>query len=179
MGCRVSLVPLQQVHFPLLERWLNAPHVWPWWPRDEGVWTLEAIRKKYTPRTEGKAEVAPGVCKPLAAFVIYAGDQPAGYIQGYHVEDFPRERPVTGLPPSTMVFDLLTGEESLLGQGTGCQAILLLATRFRKQDYLFADPDPRNHAAVRCYQKAGLKPLQWFSDCVWMLGQPGHEGVQP
>ena len=55
----ITFEPLNESHFPLLSKWLEAPHVKAWWDRDM-TYTMDLVRKQYSARisslrTEGEA----------------------------------------------------------------------------------------------------------------------------
>jgi hypothetical protein len=43
---KITFIPLQESHFPLLLKWLEAPHVKAWWDQDVH-WNLELIKEKF------------------------------------------------------------------------------------------------------------------------------------
>ena len=56
--------PLQRSEFPLLQKWLAAPHVAVWWNERFDLSSLEA---KYGPSIEGT--------EPIYVYVIYVPDR--------------------------------------------------------------------------------------------------------
>ena len=50
----ISFRPLCRSDFPLLQKWLSAPHVAAWWNESADLASIEA---KYGPRDEGRAYV--------------------------------------------------------------------------------------------------------------------------
>lgn len=48
----ITFEPLHESHFPLLLKWLEAPHVKKWWNRDV-TYTMELVREKYSSYVKG------------------------------------------------------------------------------------------------------------------------------
>jgi aminoglycoside 6'-N-acetyltransferase len=176
----ITFKPLNESHFPFLLKWLESPHVKKWWPADRSLgaggdqdvtYTIELVKEKYSSYVKGyKLEV--GAQKPIQAFIIYSDQNPVGYIQIYNAYDFPRSKPLLGLPSNLGAFDIFIGEEEVLKQGLGSKAIVqLLKLHGNQYSYIFADPDSSNIAAIKCYEKAGFKKVSEQQDTkdVWML----------
>lgn len=165
----VRFKPLTEADFPLLLQWLESPHVKKWWDHDV-VYTRDLIQEKYGDYVKGYTKIH-GSPKPMSAYIIHADDHPVGYSQVYDAYDFPRNPLLTGLPKSLGAFDILIGEIEFLGHNIGSLAIQLFVETyvFPKYRYAFADPDYRNEAAVRAYEKAGLVILKRVDDVFWMV----------
>ena len=66
----ITFIPLAESHFPLLLRWLEAPHVKAWWDQDV-TWTLELVREKYGNYIKGNKRLKlnnQAIEKPTHAF---------------------------------------------------------------------------------------------------------------
>lgn len=169
----ITFAPLQKTHFPLLLKWLYAPHARQWWDKDVN-WTPELIEKKYTPYTEG-FKILGNIKKPMHAFVIEANKVPVGYIQYYDKYDFPPEQgySVEGLPESLAAIDFYIAEEEYLGKGIATQALtdFLKTHVFKDFTACFVDPDTANEAAIRTYEKAGFKVVKEIPELAvtWMV----------
>ncbi len=167
----ISFKPLLESHFPLLLKWLEKPHVKTWWDPDI-LWTEEQIRNKYRSYVQGY-KLENGVVKTIHAFIIEADDHPIGYIQVYNAYDFPRSSPLSDLPEYLAAFDILIGDQEYLSKGIGSLALTLFWGTFFKGNYqaVFADPDRRNIAAIRAYEKAGFKKMKEnpATNETWML----------
>jgi RimJ/RimL family protein N-acetyltransferase len=149
----LSFRPVTAADYPLLRRWLNAPHISEWWgaPEEE----LGFIRDM----VEGRDTTRP--------YLIELDGEPVGYIQcwfiGHHqnarwLADHPR---LAELPSDAVGVDLSIGEASLLSRGIGSAALaafvrMLLAEGHRT---IIIDPDPENARAVRAYARAGFRPI--------------------
>lgn len=167
----ITFRPLTESHFPLLLKWLELPHVKAWWDQDVN-WTPELIQEKYASYVKGY-KLEKNEPKEIHAFIICVNEIPIGYIQFYNAYDFPRAKPLCGLPESLAAFDIFIGEHDYLSKGIGSTALKLFFERFcdPKFDSIFADPESANMAAIRTYEKAGLKRVRENSDAgeIWML----------
>jgi hypothetical protein len=182
----ITFEPLNESHFPLLLKWLEAPHVKAWWDQDM-TYTMNLVREKYSSRisslrTEGEAihknndgwiALSSAPCNDvIQGFIIHNNQNPVGYIQIYNAYDFLKCKPLSSLPENLGAFDIFIGKEEALGQGLGSTAISEFLRLYSNQyTYIFADPDSRNIAAVKCYEKAGFKKVSEQEDTgeVWML----------
>lgn len=166
----LSFLPLAESHFPLLLKWLEAPHVKKWWDQDL-VYTLDLVKEKYSDYVKGYKQID-GLHKPIQAYLICLDNQPVGYIQIYNVYDFPRSKPLTGLPENLGGIDIFIGEEAFLGKGLGPQAMAKFLGLYAKDySYVFVDPDVNNIVAIKAYEKAGFRKLseQLTTQEIWML----------
>jgi GNAT superfamily N-acetyltransferase len=166
----ITFEPLNESHFSLLLKWLEAPHVKKWWDQDV-TYTLELVHKKYSSYVKGY-KLVDGQQKPIQGFIIHNNQNPIGYIQIYNAYDFPRSKTLSGLPANLGAFDIFIAEESALQQGLGSKAILeFLKLHGSQYSHMFADPDSNNIAAVKAYEKAGFKRVSEQQDTgeTWML----------
>lgn len=162
LNMNILFIPLQESHFPLLLKWLKAPHVKVWWDQDV-LWTLELIKEKYGDYVKGY-KLEKGAKKPIQAYIIYGNDDSFGYIQLYNAYDFSREGsiPLEGLQKSLATIDIFIGEEEYVGKGLGSR----IMTQFLKEyvdpyyDACLVDPDTANMQAIRAYEKAGFKKIK-------------------
>jgi len=176
----ITFEPLHASHFPLLLRWLEAPHVKKWWPADRSFsvggdqdvrYTMELVHEKYSAYIKGY-KLVDGVPQPIQGFIIYSDQTPVGYIQIYNAYDFPRSKTLSGLPANLGAFDIFIGEEEVLKQGLGSKAILeFLKLHGNQYSHIFVAPDSSNIAAIKCYEKAGFKKVSEQEDTgeTWML----------
>ena len=167
---KITFIPVAKSHFPLLLKWLEAPHVKAWWDQDV-TYTLDLVHEKYSSYVKGY-KLVDGQQKPIKSFIIHNNQNPIGYIQIYNAYDFPRSKTLSGLPANLGAFDIFIGEESALQQGLGSKAILeFLKLHGNQYTHIFADPDSNNVAAVKCYKKAGFKKVSEQEDTgeVWMI----------
>jgi len=147
---QISFRHLTRNDFPLLQRWLNTPHVLQWW--DKPGPTAAEVEDKYLPRIEGR--------DPTDSFVIEYAARPIGYIQRYLIEDYPDYAQHIGLDERAAGIDVFIGDVDLIHQGLG-PALLKQFLR----DHIFDRPDIAscvsgpaisNSVAIRAYEKAGF-----------------------
>lgn len=152
----IDFIPLSEYHFPLLLKWLQAPHVKAWW--DQGIsYSQESVHKKYTTYAKGY-KLSRGISKPIQAYIIHFGNIPIGYIQTYNAYDFPRSPAIFDLPESLGAIDIFIGEEEYIQKGIGAIAIKTFIEKYvlTNYKYVFGDPEYNNEIAVRAYEKAGF-----------------------
>ena len=148
----MTLRPMSSGDMPLLYAWLQREHVRQWWG-DERFDTLESVAARYLPRLLAAEHVTP--------WIAMLGATPIGYCQSYVVagDDFwPDET-----DPGARGCDQFIGEGDLLGRGLGTELVCrLVDTIFRDPTVtkIQADPAPDNARAIRCYEKAGFRPLR-------------------
>ncbi len=151
---RIGFIPVCPEHYPLLHRWLTAPHMREWWgdPEEE----LSHIRAM----VEGRDTTRP--------FLIALDDEPVGYIQywfiGHHQnEQWVRDHPwLMDFPSNAIGVDLSIGDADRLSQGIGSAALAAFVRMLREQGHtnIIIDPDPANARAVRAYEKAGFRKMR-------------------
>ena len=176
----ITFKALHESDFPLLLKWLEAPHVKKYWPADRSFsvggdqdieWTPELIKAKYSSYACGY-KLVDGTEKPIRAYIIYADDRPIGYIQLYNAHDFPRSTKLTDLPEELGAFDIFIGEKECLGTGLGSAAITkFMQTYADNYTHIVVDPDIDNITAIKSYEKAGFQRMseQKDSNEVWMI----------
>lgn len=167
---KITFEALNDSYFRFLLKGLEAPHVKKWWDQDI-TYTLDEVKKKYGPYVKGYKEIE-GLKKPIQAYIIYVERVPIGYIQIYNAYDFPRSAPLLGLPKNLGAFDIFIGEKKYLGQNLGSKIIIKFLNLYGgTYTHIFTDPDLRNSAAIKCYEKAGFKRLGNQKDTgeLWMI----------
>jgi aminoglycoside 6'-N-acetyltransferase len=171
MSSPITFEPLSRAHFPLLFKWLKTPHVKAWWDQDM-QWTPTLIQEKYESYVRGY-KIHNDTARPIKAYIIHADTAPVGYIQYYNAYDFPRAKPLIGLPDNLAAFDMFIGEEHYLCKNIGSRALTLFFTLIAQGTYthVFADPDSANIGALKTYEKAGMQHIQVHQDIheVWMM----------
>jgi RimJ/RimL family protein N-acetyltransferase len=133
----ISFAHMTEEHIPLFRAWLQKPHVAEWWHHEPESVIRERLRQH----------------DHRYLFIPAIDGQPAGYVQVYQAES----------DPATLGLDMFIGEERYLRQGYG-SAILKAVVDFLLVEsdiqQLIVDPNPKNQHAIRCYQKAGFKPVK-------------------
>lgn len=149
-----------------MHRWLNTPHVRRWWYA-EGT-SYEEIEANYLPRIEGRDQTK--------SFLILHENEPIGFIQAYRISsgDDGAYASLVDVEGSAGV-DLFIGEATYLHRGLGSHIV----RRFFSE-HVFSDPgvdvcvigpEPGNVAAIRAYEKAGLR----FFKMIQVPGEPAPE----
>lgn len=141
----------------LVHEWLQRPHVKQWWSDRE---TYEDVAEHYLPAIEGR--------EPTDLYIALLDEQPIGFVQTYFVSDYPDYAALVGVGEGVAGVDLLIGNESLTGQGIGSEIIRRFVdeTVFAPPTTMscVADPDVRNAASIRAFEKAGFRVLGEFRD---------------
>jgi aminoglycoside 6'-N-acetyltransferase len=128
---------------PLVQRWLEMPHVREWWgDADEQL------------------ELVSGDMDELAMeqFIVAAAGRPFAYLQCYRQSRW-SENGLGIHPAGTRGIDQFIGEPDMINRGHGSAFIrqfvdgLLGAGTPR----VLTDPDPENARAIRAYQKARFR----------------------
>ena len=142
----------------LVHDWLQRPHVSRWWAERR---TYEDVVAHYLPAIEGT--------DPTDHYLVLLDGRPVGMLQTYLVSDYPTYAEQIRISDSaTAGADILIGEEELTGQGLGTEVL----RRF-VDDVVFArsqttacvaDPDERNVASLRAFEKAGFHVERTFVD---------------
>ena len=135
--------------FPLLQKWLAAPHVGDWWNERFDLASLEA---KDGPAIDGS--------EPIHVHVIQHAGVPIGWIQWYRWRDFPEHAIQVGADHMSAGIDLAIGEVEQTGRGLGPAVIRQFGTNyiFINDDIgaIVADPSASNRRSVSAFRKAGF-----------------------
>jgi aminoglycoside 6'-N-acetyltransferase len=135
--------------------WLQREHVRRWWDEHE---SYEDVAGHYLPSIEGR--------RPVDLYLILLDGRPVGFIQAYLVADHPDFAARVGLGAGIAGVDLFLGEEELIGKGLGSEVLRRFVA-----DVVFtepattaciADPDVRNTASIRAFEKAGFRRVGEF-----------------
>ena len=154
---RLWFRPMAADDLRLLHEWQQRPHVKRWWSDRE---TYQEVVEHYLPAIEGK--------DPTDHYIAFLGEQPIGFFQTYLVSDYPDYAALVGVGEGIAGVDLLIGEEALTGHGLGSGLLRLLV-----EEVVFAssattgcvaDPDVRNVASIRAFEKAGFRVVKEFVD---------------
>ena len=134
---------------PMLQRWLQLPHVDAWWhePLD-----LAGVAAKYGPRIDGLV--------PTHMFVIEHDGRAIGWIQWYRWRDYAAHAAQLGAELTAAGVDLALGEVEMLGRGIGSSALRLFVERVvfaHDVSAVVSDPEERNTRSLRAFEKAGFR----------------------
>jgi len=137
--------------------WLRREHVRRWWDEHE---SYASVAEHYLPAIERR--------KPVDLYLILLDDRPVGFIESYLLADHPDFAALVGLGGGVAGIDVFIGEEELTGKGLGSEVL-----RAFVRDVIFAeprttaciaDPDVRNAASIRAFEKAGFRRAGEFFD---------------
>src|SRR5919197_1854448 len=141
----------------LLHEWLQREHVRTWWSDRE---KYEEVVEHYLPAIAGR--------KPTDLYLIVLDERPIGFIQTYLVSDYPDYAALVQVGEHVAGIDLFIADAELTGKGVGSEAL-----RAFTRDVVFArestiacvaDPDVRNVASIRAFEKAGFSVVREFFD---------------
>lgn len=151
-AARITFRKLLTEDLPLMQRWLNEPHVHQWYDKDKEN-TLEAVTARYDPKIQGE--------QPSDCYLVLYDKMPVGYTQTYKVNDWPEFGDYVDYDDHTASVDLFIGESSFMGQGLGS----LMLKKFLKE-IVFVNPEittciigpePANIRGIKAYEKAGFE----------------------
>jgi RimJ/RimL family protein N-acetyltransferase len=149
----LSLRPLNHADFPLLQRWLSAAHIIPWWGSSPD---LAAVQAKYAPRVEGR--------EPTHVFIVNYHEQAIGLIQWYRWSDYPEHARQLGAERTSAGIDLALGEKERLGMGLGPAAIKNCIEKFifvhSDINAILSDIEEDNIRSLRAFEKVGFVGTQ-------------------
>ena len=145
----IEFRPLVESNFPLLQSWLNRPHVLEWWP---GAPSLDEVRAEFLPL------IGDGSVRPYLAFLA---DEPIGYIQSYVAVETEDGWWTGYTDPTVLGIDQFLADPGRLEQGFGTAMVSRFVERLLSDPGITriqVDPRPDNPRAIRCYEKAGFRP---------------------
>lgn len=143
---KVAFKPLKEEHLPILRKWLKEPHVAEFWQETEDE---NEFREKFL-NALPKRGVSP--------FIIILDATPIGYIQHYEA------RSIGGgwwpdTKEGTFGIDQFIGDPAMINRGYGTAIIRqFVENLFQNPSVkeIITDPDPKNHRAIRAYEKVGF-----------------------
>jgi RimJ/RimL family protein N-acetyltransferase len=146
---------LTETDLSLMECWLAADHIVPWWGPAP---TSLQVAAHYLPYIRHE--------HPTDSYLIMVDGTPVGYIQTFRIADWPTYWP-PGKPyasePEAAGMDLLIGDDKLTGRGLGTQVIQEFVREivFTWSDVpaCYADPAADNLASLGAFRKAGFADI--------------------
>lgn len=143
--------PLSLSDVPLMHQWFNMPHVQTFYSLRE--WTEIEVFDKLKPYVNGD--------KPVLGFIVLMNGKAIGYVQQYKVSDYPwpNQNLSEEIINHAAGMDIFISDETLVGKGIGGQVIQAFIENniWPKFQYCIVDPDTKNVAAVRCYEKLNFR----------------------
>jgi aminoglycoside 6'-N-acetyltransferase len=163
----IAFRPMVRNDLPLLQQWIEEPHVAEWW--DDAEETFEAVRDRH-----GPGEITLQAVNP---WVVELDGRPIGFLQWYFVEAHGEWFPGVDIPPRTVGLDIAIGDAAYVGRGLGRRVLLefvhhVLRATVPDVAEVWVDPDPRNARALAAYRAAG------FVDTGIDLPDPAQPGAQ-
>ena len=151
-----AFTPLRVKDLELVRGWLLEPHVERWW--NDGVKTPypDAEIEEYREAIEGK--------DPTYRYLALLDTRPVGMFQHYRIADDAEYAAALALGEDAIGVDLFIGEAELVGRGHGPamlrQFLRDVAFPFHGIDVCVIGPSVKNVAAIRAYEKVGVRPLR-------------------
>jgi RimJ/RimL family protein N-acetyltransferase len=147
----ITFRPLALADLPMLHEWLVRPHVAEWWSPTP---PLAEVEQEFEPLVSGRSTTKP--------YLVLGDGTPIGYIQSYIAQDSGDGWWRDEQDPGVRGIDQFLAHAEQLGRGVGTAMVRTFV------QHLFADPavtriqtdpSPSNLRAIRCYEKAGFRPL--------------------
>jgi AacA4 family aminoglycoside N(6')-acetyltransferase len=148
---KISFRPLTSNDLPLLHEWLGRPHVAEWWTPTP---SSEEVEQEFRPLTSATSTTRP--------YLMLFDGEPAGYIQSYVAMGSGDGWWEDEQDPGVRGIDQFLAHPEQLGQGLGTamvKAFVQLLFADPAVTRIQTDPSPQNLRAIRCYEKAGFRPL--------------------
>ena len=149
--------PMTRDDLPLVHEWHQRPHVVRWWTVRN---TFEETEAHYLPTIEGT--------DPTQHYLALLDGEPLGMVQTYLVSAYPDYAALIEEGEGTAGLDLFIGDEAQTGRGLGTEMIRRFVDEivFARPETTAcaADPDVRNTASLRAFEKAGFQAVREFVD---------------
>src|SRR5262245_49342722 len=157
LAMAIGFRPMTRDDLELVHEWHQRPHVERWWTVRK---TFEEVEEHYLPTIEG--------AEPTDHYIALLDGEPLGMIQTYLVSDYPDWAALIGEGQGTAGLDLFIGDEAQTGRGLGTELIRSFVEEivFARPETTacVADPDVRNTASLRAFEKAGFRAVSEFVD---------------
>ncbi|MFK7892048.1 MAG: AacA4 family aminoglycoside N(6')-acetyltransferase [Granulosicoccus sp.] len=147
----VTLRLMTEHDLPMLYDWLNRPHIVKWWGGEEARLTLAEVFEHYLPRILAEESVTP--------YIAMLHGEPIGYAQSYVAVGSDDGWWKDETDPGVRGIDQSLANPAQLDKGIGTMLVSSLVELLfsdPKVTKIQTDPAPRNHRAIRCYEKAGF-----------------------
>jgi RimJ/RimL family protein N-acetyltransferase len=157
LAMAISFRLMTRDDLPLVHEWHQRPHVVRWWTVRK---TLEETEAHYLPTIEG--------ADPTQHYLALLDGEPLGMVQTYLVSDYPDYAALIEEGEGTAGLDLFIGDEAMIGRGLGTEMIRGFVDEvvFARPETTActADPDLRNTASLRAFEKAGFRKIRELVD---------------
>ena len=145
--------PVTAEDFPLLARWLAAPHVARWWHHETSA---AAVERDFGPSARRE--------EPNEDLLVFLDGAPLGLLQRSFLHDYPEYSteltPLVAVPPRAMTIDYLIGDPADVGRGLGTRLIRSaldeLWTDHEDAECVIVAVHADNLGSWRALEKAGL-----------------------
>ena len=145
--------PLTARDLPLLHQWLACPHVAKWWGPTPSL-------------AEVEEDFLPSIAGTIAhhCYLAIRDAAPVGFIASYAPADWHHEGWwLDQHDPDVRGIDQFLAHSDQLDQGLGTAMIRTFVARLFADpavNRVQTDPSPANRRAIRCYEKAGFRPVR-------------------
>jgi RimJ/RimL family protein N-acetyltransferase len=158
-GAKVAVRRLHAADLPRLHRWMNEPHLFPYYMR--AATSLHDVTNKFTPRLAAD--------HPTKCLIASADGTPFGYAQWYLNRSYPDYGIATLGRPDGVSIDYFIGDPTFLGRGLGARMLVALvdgaAPGLDAPDRIFhIGHDIQNAAAMACTSRARFTDAGRFID---------------
>ncbi len=147
----VTLRLMTERDLPMLHEWLNRPHIFEWWGGEKERPSLDKVLEHYLPRVLAEESVTP--------YIAILSDEPIGYAQIYIALGSGDGWWEDETDPGVRGIDQLLANPAQLNTGLGTKLVRALVELLFSDPAVTkiqTDPAPKNHRAIRCYEKAGF-----------------------
>jgi RimJ/RimL family protein N-acetyltransferase len=147
----IAFRALTTADLPTLHEWLTRPHVREWWD-DPSTW--DEVVAEYGPVISGEDSTR--------AYIAMLDGEPIGFIQSYVVVDSPDGWWTDERNPGVRGIDQFLANAHQLNRGLGTSMVRAFVEHVFEDPavtHIQTDPSPDNARAIRCYEKAGFRPV--------------------
>ena len=144
----LTFKPMMLHDVPMVQAWLQRPHVAEWWHE---ATSLDELERDYLPGTMSESSTR--------AYIAILDGKPVGFIQSYVAMGSGEGWWELETDPGTRGIDQFLANAEQLGCGLGCSMVSSFVERLFQDPAVTTvqtDPSPVNERAIRCYRRAGF-----------------------